>query len=344
MIHERDFYKLLGGFIAGEVSKQLAPLREALGEVRKEIVAVDARANRDLGLKALSERIENVEKALGDMPVPTNGKDGRDGIDGKDGAPGKDGENVEMESVWEEIDKAVDERVTEKLAAWPKPKDGINGTDGADGKSVGLDDIRDCLAELVREAVGELPVPRHCVNGFIDRDGALALSFSDGTIVSLGKVVGEDGQDCDMEKVARLVEQLVAKIEKPKDGIDGKDGRDGLGFKDMSVTFDGERGFIFKFVLEDRVEELSLVVPFMIYRGVWKQGGYERGDVVTRDGSTFVALADTLTIPGTKDCEWQLCCKRGSPGKEGERGPQGPAGAAGEALPQSLAAWPVKGA
>lgn len=345
MIHERDFYKLLGGFIAGEVKKQLEPVRQALGELKKEIESHGVIDSMMLVDERLTERIERLEKALGDMPVPVNGKDGRDGIDGKDGAPGKDANHdVLYAALAEHLEKRLDSRVEAYFERLPPPKDGKDGRDGvngADGQSIQLDDVRDWLAALMRQTVADLPVPRHCVGGFIDRSGALSLSFSDGAISSLGTVVGKDGKDCDMAEVARQVGALVEAIEKPKDGKDGKDGRDGLGFKDMSVTFDGERNLIFRFVLEDRAEELSLTIPFMIYRGVWKRGGYERGDVVTRDGGSFVALADTVTEPGTKDCDWQLCCKRGADGKNGKEGPQGPPGPAGEPTNGIAAGWPL---
>jgi hypothetical protein len=51
------------------------------------------------------------------------------------------------------------------------------------------------------------------------------------------------------------------------------------------------------------------------YKGVWKAGGFDVGDVVTMDGSMWVALKTTDTKPGEYAKEWQLAVKRGRNGK-----------------------------
>lgn len=336
MLQERDVFRLLGGFIASEVDKQLKPMRCQLEELR------DGIAERDI-------RINAMEKALGDMPVP---------VDGKDGSDGKDGTSVTLSEVAPMIAAQVKAQVAadveNALAQWPRPKDGIDGTpgkdgrdgtDGVDGKDLSIDEVLPSINAAVAESIALLPPVRGISNCLVDRDGRLVVTFSDGTHQIVGTIIGRDGEagrdgkdGASYEQVVALIEKEVAKIEKPKNG---KDGRDGIGFKDMSVTFDGERNLIFRFVLDERTEELSLTVPFMIYRGIWKQGGYERGDVVTRDGSTFVALKNTLSTPATKDCDWQLCCKRGANGKDGREGPQGPQGLQGEV--NGVTQWPMMG-
>lgn len=116
-----------------------------------------------------------------------------------------------------------------------------------------------------------------------------------------------------------MVKEAIASIPIPKDG------KDGIGFKDMSLEFDGERTFTFKFVLEDRIEEKSITVPFLIYRGIWQDGKtYQQGDTVTRDGCMFAALCDTNKQPGTgTESGWQLSTKKG---RDGSRGPEGKQG------------------
>jgi hypothetical protein len=199
----------------------------------------------------------------------------------------------------------VREYVTGALASMEKPD-----ADRPDGKSVCLDDIRPGLADLVAEAVRNLPVLPHCVGWFVDRDGALSCTFSNGEIKTLGSVVGPPGKDCDMELVRRQVSEFL-EAHKP---IDGKDGIDGLGLE--QIEYDGERTFRLANAKVDR----SFVIPFPLYQGLWKEGNYQRGDEVTSDGSQFIAMRDTDKEPGTIDSGWRLACKRGG---IGSRGPPG---------------------
>lgn len=57
------------------------------------------------------------------------------------------------------------------------------------------------------------------------------------------------------------------------------------------------------------------------YRGIWQRAAaYRRGDVVTADGSLFVAIK--AVGPGEqpgKSEDWQLCVKRGRDGKDAGR-------------------------
>lgn len=118
-----------------------------------------------------------------------------------------------------------------------------------------------------------------------------------------------------------------------KDGADGLNGKDGLGFDDIKVEFDGERGFKFAFVQGERRKEFgNFIVPMVIDRGVWKEGPFKRGDGVTWGGSFFIAQRDTEAKPETADSGWRLAVKRGrdgrdgKDGKPGERGPEGAPG------------------
>jgi hypothetical protein len=185
-----------------------------------------------------------------------------------------------------------------------------NDADSPDGKSVCLDDLRPGVADLVAEAVRSLPVQPHCVNWFVDRDGTLSCTLSNGELKNLGSVVGPPGKDCDMELVRRQVSEFL-EAHKP---IDGKDGVDGLGLE--QIEYDGERTFRLANAKVDR----SFVIPFPLYQGLWKQRSYQRGDEVTSDGSQFIAMRDTDKEPGTVDSGWRLACKRGG---IGSRGPPG---------------------
>ncbi len=178
------------------------------------------------------------------------------------------------------------------IKAIPLPQNGKDGLNGKDGKD----------GPAGRDG-GDV------VAAFRDSDGHLILTLSNGITKDVGLIHGRDG----------------------KDGLPGKNGLDGFGFKDMSAVWDGERTLIFKFVLEDRVEEISVSIPFPLFRGIWKRGNeYTQGDSVGYEGSTWIALRGTDKQPGTSDSGWVLSTKRGLDGKPGEQGKQGLPGKDGE--------------
>ena len=60
-----------------------------------------------------------------------------------------------------------------------------------------------------------------------------------------------------------------------------------------------------------QLESEFKLVGLMQYREVYQLGvKYEQGDVVTHDGSMWVALRDTAETPG-KSGDWRLAVKRG---------------------------------
>lgn len=321
---EKQFLiKALGQFVCDEVQLAVKPLHDKMKNIEgafethraacTEIIS----AKRDEIDKLLAVHTQAVDSALDDviknLPQPKDGKDGIDAV-------------VDYERIQKFIKMEID--------ALPKPqdgvpgKDGINGRDGADGQNLSLDDVRDCLNDLVAKAIAGIPVSRHCTGGYINRDGHLFLAFSDGAHSDLGPVVGEDGKDCDMEIIRTQVTAYLATIEKPKDG---KDGKDGVGFDDLVLDYDGERALTFQFIREDGlVKSWEFTLPIPLVRDVYKQGNYKRGDIVIRGGSMYVAGKDTATIPGIGDSDWKLCTKAGRDGKPGAAGPPGPPGKNGQ--------------
>lgn len=209
-------------------------------------------------------------------PMGPAGTNGADGLMGAPGRPGRDAEPPTREFIIEALKAlpdAFDEAVRRYFKLYPVPiaKDGV-GVAGA----------------------------------VIDRDGCLTLTLSDGTLQSLGRVVGEKGED----------------------GRPGAHGLDGIGFDDLVVEHDGERAFTFKAVQGDRVRSWGpFIVPAQIHRGVWREGTrYERGDVVTWAGSMWTAKDATTAKPGeTAEASraWQLSVKAGRDGKPGAEGKQG---------------------
>lgn len=122
-----------------------------------------------------------------------------------------------------------------------------------------------------------------------------------------------------------------------KDGLHGKDGADGLGFDDMAMDYDGERGITFRLVQGERVKEFPFTLPIPLDRGQYKTGDdYVHGDATTYGGSLWIAQKATADKPGTP-AEWRLavkCGRDGKSGKDGERGDSGKEGRPGKDLTQ----------
>lgn len=67
-----------------------------------------------------------------------------------------------------------------------------------------------------------------------------------------------------------------------------------------------------------KIESEFKLVGLLQYCEVYQIGRqYEMGDVVTNDGSMWVALRDTSGSPG-KSPDWRLAVKRGQDGKSGK--------------------------
>lgn len=110
-----------------------------------------------------------------------------------------------------------------------------------------------------------------------------------------------------------------------KDGAPGADGRDGFGLDDFTVELapDG-RTLSFKFARGDLVVDRQVKLATMIYRGVWREGPSDKGDVVTWAGSAWHCERDTDEKPGGGSDAWRLMVKRGADGKDGGPRPAPP--------------------
>lgn len=103
-----------------------------------------------------------------------------------------------------------------------------------------------------------------------------------------------------------------------KDGTPGVDGKDGFSLEDftMSLAEDG-RTLSFRFERGETVVERSVKLETLIYREVWRESEYERGDVVTWNGSAWHCQQKTTDKPGTSSA-WRMMVKEGRPGKDGK--------------------------
>lgn len=221
--------------------------------------------------------------------------------------------------------KAIEEREPlkgEKGEAGVDGKDGPPGRDGTDGRDADPELVRQIVAEIV----AGLPAAKDGRDGVDGKEGSPGRDGVDGK----DGLPGKDGKDG--------VDGRDGLPGVPgRDGADGKDGasgQDGLGFDDLSVEHDGERGFTLRFARGDKVKEFTFSLPVVIDRGVWRDGAFKRGDGVTWGGSFFIAQRDTDQKPETPDCGWRLAVKRGRDGRDGKEGAPGPKGERGEPGPR----------
>lgn len=189
---------------------------------------------------------------------------------------------------------------------------GNPGERGLDGTSVVASDVLPALRDELREAVAAFPVPK---------DGTSVTA--DDVLPALERALEAHVARWALEferRAADTLQRAVDRLPKPDNGKDGKDGRDGLGFDDLTVDFDGERTITLRFQRGDVVREQSLILPIVLDRGVYKEGGaYAPGDGVTWAGCYWIAQRSTRAKPETDD-SWRLAVRKGRDGKNGERG------------------------
>jgi hypothetical protein len=200
------------------------------------------------------------------------------------------------------MEAAIGEKVTITLAGWERPQD---------GKSVTVEELEPIIEDRVQKAVAAIPAPKNGIDALvamIDRDGNLVFTMSDGSVKTVGQVVGKNGDDVDMKAVETRVKELFDAWPKPKDG---------LGFDDLDVTYDGERTFKLKFARPGDVREFEFSIPVAIYRGVFKDGdAYKQGDTVTWGGHLYHCDTDTTDKPDGEQRCWTLAVRRGRDGKD----------------------------
>ncbi len=295
-----------------------------VAEIKNLMAGIAPVIKKEIGAAVadLVARVSGLEASI--TALPANGK-GEPGEPGRDGINGTDGKDAVVD-----VPGIVD-AVLKELPPPEKGEAGEPGPAGKDAEPVDLEAIAKAAAALIpapkdgtdaepvdlevvaRAAAALVPAP---VNG---RDGQTGAP-------------GRDGKDAD---VAAIIQAVKAGIPTPKDGADGKDG---LGFDDIAVERDGDRGFRFLFFRGDQVKVFgTFTIPCVIYRGVWAEGHkYQKGDATTWGGSFWVAGADTNAKPGEPgeaSRSWTLAVKRGS---EGRPGPKGEKGDDGDSGPQGI--------
>jgi uncharacterized small protein (DUF1192 family) len=64
--------------------------------------------------------------------------------------------------------------------------------------------------------------------------------------------------------------------------------------------------------LEAEVIQLKADLETRVYRGVWQEGQYERGNMATRGGSLWHCEKATRSRPGADPTAWKLIAKNGA--------------------------------
>lgn len=120
------------------------------------------------------------------------------------------------------------------------------------------------------------------------------------------------------DEVIATLRERVATLEAipAQPGPPGPPGSDGLGFDAYTVEYDGERTFTHRWQAGEKSAEVRFTAPIPIYRGVFVEtNGYQRGDMVTVNGSVYHCDTDTTTRPGEGSKDWTLAVKRGKDDK-----------------------------
>lgn len=264
-----DLIRSIGTFISEAVAKAAEPFKAEIAALRDVNALLTATNNK------LAERVADLEKRERAF---------HDDI-------------IKLEAGQEAQESALSALEAREPLKGEKGDPGEPGKDGKDG-APGL------AGERGREGKSGASL----AGAFVDREGNLILTLSDGKALPVGPVVGKDGQPG----------------QPGKDGAPGADGAPGLGFDDLEVIYDGLRNFKFHMKRGTTVKEWSFDVPFPLYARQWKDGNeYKEGDLATWDGSLWHCDIDEPGKPGTPGGGWTLAIKRGQdgrPGKDGEKG------------------------
>lgn len=271
--------KAIGSELAAVVKAQLNPILSRLENLEKRFETIPAPVDLSADLAALKAAVEAIERPT--IPALPELPD---------------------------IAALVDTAVAAAVAALPTPVDlseelsGLKAVFDAIEPSITLlpqelPDIEAMIRTAVDAAVAAIPQPEKAIGlagALIDRSGELVVTLSNGEVQRLGLVVGKDGDD-------------------------GKPGRDGFNLENFDAkVMDDCRTVLLSFVGKDIDYSVELGFPVMLYRGVFTEGDYSKGDTVTWGGSLWHCEADkTEAKPGDGSKDWTLCAKKGRDGKDG---------------------------
>ncbi|WP_334158491.1 hypothetical protein [Achromobacter insolitus] len=269
--------ELFGRAMGDAIRAAVEPLREEVARLKEQL----AESSLEKSIKGL------VADAVKELPAPTPGKS----VTLEDVRP-------VLDAAVQQIRKEADEAIAEPLRSAEAARDSLLKAVGElrqpeDGKSVTLKDVQPLVDEAIKaisdeaqrrveQALKDLPEPKPGVGvagAMIDRDGCLLLTLSNGEVKSLGVVVGSNGAD----------------------------------FTETSFDYDGERTL----TIHGKSGSITKHLPIPLDRGYYRDGmPIQKGDIVTHDGSAWIALKDTKERPGHDYKEdWRLLARKGRDGE-----------------------------
>lgn len=217
-------------------------------------------------------------------------------IAGKDGANGKDAPAVDVDAIIARLAPSVADLVAKAVAAIPAPKDGRDGRDAKDGAPG-----RDALEIEILPTIDP------------------AKSYPRGTFAQWQGGIIRAARETDVLKDGDL---MAAGWHVVTEGVSGIRVIEASDLRSFALAIGTTSG---------KSLDIPFSVPAMLYRGVWADGEYARGDCVTWDGSVWHCEKATETKPGNGSADWKLCVKRGNNGKDGKDGARGERGLEGKA-------------
>jgi hypothetical protein len=293
--------------------EELTPLCEQLVKQLVAAIPVPKDGESVTPEQVLPELKAQLQSAIEAIPVP------------------KDGKSVTLDEVVPAlhgpIEKAAAESAARAVEAIPRP---------SDGKSVTVDEVLPTLRIELQKAVDAIPKPKDGTS--VTAEQVLPQLTAEVQKAIQALPVPKDGHSVTVDDFRQLFEAEQAKwaldferraqdqLQRAIDRMPKpKYGRDALDLEHFDIKMaDDERTLIFSLTRGDNREERRIVLQHPLYRGVWRQGDFRKGDCVTYGGSSWIAVRDTASKPEVDD-SWRLSVKRGRDGK-GEKGEKGDPG------------------
>lgn len=301
-------------------------------------------------LPALTAALEptlksHAENLIAAIPPPRDGTDGSDGRNGKDIDPER---LAQFEASLADFsgDIARFKALPMPPTSWHIDGEGALIAVWSDGETKSIGRVRGLDGEPGKRGASMM-------DGSIDENGQLTVRMSDGRHITMkGDLLGPAGKDGTAGSDGRAGRDAAEIMILP--GIDESRGypagtfanwqagiihadrdTDPVSGGDLvkagwSVSVSGVAGISEEHFDDGRVIERTITFTggrsqvtrlrtfTPIYCGIWRSGGYERGDIVTHGGSAWHCERMTDVTPGTQgsDPDWRLMVKRGRDGKE----------------------------
>lgn len=359
-----------------ELETRLAAVSEAERRLDARIASIkDGEPGKSVTIEELNPVIaEGIERAVAAFPIPKDGEPGKNlTVDDvkpvleelvraavESIPPPEPGKSITIEDVEPMISERINAAVSAIPPVEPKEVDPEAITravaeavalipQATAGKDADMSVVEARIAEFVEsaqaaisEAIRSIPTPENGKDGVgifdasIKNDWNLAITLTDGREIDVGRVVGWDGVDIDIEKVqeqiAETIRQLWDEFPKPKDGesvdmsvVEEMIARAVAAFPVPQNGRDADPELVASLVNEKVAEAVALIPP--AERGEqgpmgrlptvrnWEDRVHYESEVVSFEGGVFQAMRDTGKPPLHED--WNCIVRAGTDGAPG---------------------------